>query len=71
MESPLIGPKDSNIFPEELPSFKEITEHYFNVMHSLGVKLSKFIALALEVPESFFDEYFIQVMTTYILLFMN
>ena len=47
-----------NQWPENLPGFKEVVEEYMAAMEALGKKLLPLWALALELPEDFFQPYF-------------
>ncbi|MBI1198678.1 MAG: isopenicillin N synthase family oxygenase [Phenylobacterium sp.] len=45
-------------WPENLPGFKENVQEYFKACESLGNRLLKIYAAALDVPEDYFDEAF-------------
>jgi len=47
-----------NQWPENLPGFREVVEEYMGAMETLGKKLLPLWALALELPEDFFQPYF-------------
>lgn len=47
-----------NQWPENLPGFREVVEEYMAAMEALGKKLLPLWALALDLPEDFFDSYF-------------
>lgn len=52
--TPLHGP---NQWPGDLPGFKETMERYFETASALGRELMHAFALALELPETYFDRY--------------
>jgi isopenicillin N synthase-like dioxygenase len=54
-----------NQWPENLPGFREVVEEYMGAMESLGKKLLPLWALALELPEDFFQPYFKENYTYY------
>lgn len=47
-----------NQWPSDLPGFKETIEEYMSAMEQLGKSLLPIWALALELPENFFEPYF-------------
>ena len=47
-----------NPWPDEVPSMKDAFCNYFRVMEELGRKMMRLCALALKLPESFFDKKF-------------
>lgn len=46
----------TNLWPSDLPDFREALEAYYRPMLDLGLHLSRLIALSLDLPEHFFDE---------------
>ncbi len=51
--SKLFGP---NVWPEELPEFQEEVYAYFEAIFNLGRTLFRAFALALDLPENYFDK---------------
>lgn len=49
---------ESNQWPDNLPGFRETVEEYMQTMEALGKRLLPLWALALELPEDFFEPYF-------------
>lgn len=47
-----------NQWPDNLPGFREVVEEYMRAMEALGKKLLPLWALALNLPEDFFQPYF-------------
>lgn len=47
-----------NQWPEDLPGFREVVEEYMSAMEALGKKLLPLWALALDLPEDFFQPFF-------------
>ncbi|RMX04920.1 isopenicillin N synthase family oxygenase [Corticibacter populi] len=45
-----------NVWPENLPGFKEAYEEYFQVMSELAAAMMRIFALALKLPEHYFDD---------------
>ncbi len=45
-----------NVWPEELPEFRAVLYRYFEQVRALGCRLFRGFALALDVPEHYFDE---------------
>ena len=45
-----------NVWPEELPEFKEIALDVYRRLEKTGVEMLKAIALYLDLPENYFDE---------------
>ncbi len=45
-----------NVWPEELPEFREVVYRYFEQVRALGCRLFQGFALALDTPEHYFDE---------------
>ncbi|MCB0374583.1 MAG: hypothetical protein KDD04_01540 [Sinomicrobium sp.] len=45
-----------NVYPESLPSFKPVLDAYYNEMWKLGTRLLNVFAIALGLPETFFDD---------------
>ncbi len=54
-----------NQWPENLPGFREVVEEYMAAMEALGKSLLPLWALALDLPEDFFDPYFKNCYTYY------
>jgi len=52
-DNPLIG---SNVWPSEVPSFQPDVYAYFEDLMALGRRLYRLFALALDMPEDFFDD---------------
>lgn len=48
----LYGP---NLYPQELPEFRAIFDCYYNALYQLGQRIFRALALALDLPEQFFD----------------
>ena len=46
-----------NQYPNEPPHFKEAFEQYIEVMKSLGLAIMHAMAMSLNLPEDFFDQY--------------
>lgn len=51
-----MGNMPSNVFPEELPEFKEYTLEVYRTFENAGKMLLRAIALYLELPEDYFEE---------------
>lgn len=49
-----------NIWPTELPDFKEYTLQAFDTLLKAGIQMLRAIALFLELPEDYFDKYVLQ-----------
>lgn len=54
-----------NQWPEGLPGFREVVEEYMTAMEDLGKSLLPLWALALDLPEDYFDPYFKNCYTYY------
>jgi isopenicillin N synthase-like dioxygenase len=52
---PFHGP---NQWPTDVPGFRETMEEYFAAVHRLAREVTHAIALALELPEDYFDDWF-------------
>ncbi len=59
--TPLHGP---NQWPENIPGWRETMEEYYNAMEALGREMLHAFALALEIPETYFDFWLEAPMTT-------
>lgn len=46
-----------NQWPDALPAFREVMEHYYAAAHQLGETLVRGLAVSLAMPERFFDDY--------------
>ncbi|MCS7004099.1 MAG: isopenicillin N synthase family oxygenase [Cytophagales bacterium] len=46
----------ANVFPEEVPEFKELTVQTFRILENTGLTLLRAIALYLQLPENYFDD---------------
>ncbi|MEY4930511.1 MAG: hypothetical protein RI909_1235 [Bacteroidota bacterium] len=53
---PIKNEYPDNVWPEELPEFKEIALDVYRRLESTGVQMLKAIALYLGLPENYFDE---------------
>ncbi len=51
-----IGTMPSNIFPDELPEFKEYTLEVYKTFENAGKTLLRAIAIYLKLPENYFEE---------------
>jgi isopenicillin N synthase-like dioxygenase len=51
-----IGTMPSNIFPDELPEFREYTLEVYKTFENAGKTLLRAIAIYLKLPENYFDE---------------
>jgi len=51
-----IGTMPSNVFPEELPEFKEYTLEVYRTFENAGKMLLRAIALYLKLPEEYFED---------------
>ena len=51
-----IGTMPSNVFPEELPEFKEFTLEVYKTFENAGKTLLRAIAIYLSLPEDYFEE---------------
>lgn len=51
-----IGAMPANVFPEELPEFKEYTLEVYRTFENAGKTLLRAIAIYLGLPEQYFDE---------------
>jgi isopenicillin N synthase-like dioxygenase len=58
---PLHGP---NLWPTGLPGWQDTMQTYYNAMESLGRRMMGGFALALDLPEDFFDGFLGEPMTT-------
>ena len=71
-DKPLSGP---NVWPNEaelgLDGWRDTMLEYFGVMHSLGMRLTGHLALALGQPKNFFDGHFSDSMSALRLLHYN
>jgi isopenicillin N synthase-like dioxygenase len=52
--SRLLGP---NVWPREVPGFREVVNAYYGQVFSLGRALLRGFALALDLPAAYFDDY--------------
>jgi len=59
--TPLHGP---NQWPQNLPGWREVMEDYYAAMEFLGRELLHAFALALDIPETYFDRWLDAPMTT-------
>lgn len=59
--TPLHGP---NQWPEDLPGWRETLQAYYNACERLGLQLMRAFALALALPEDYFDRYLGEPMAT-------
>ena len=53
--SPWHGSEPENLWPREVPGFREATLGLYRALDELGVTILRAIALGLELPEHFFD----------------
>lgn len=53
-KTPLHGP---NLWPEDLPGWRETMEEYYGALSQLGRRIMHAFALALDLPEDYFDEW--------------
>ena len=53
---PIKNEYPENIWPEEVPEFKEIALDVYRRLEKTGVQMLKAIALYMELPENYFDE---------------
>ena len=53
---PIKNEYPENIWPEEVPEFKEIALDVYRRLEKTGVQMLRAIALYLELPENYFDE---------------
>ncbi len=59
--TPLHGP---NQWPSDLPGWQETMQDYYTACQQLGLRLMRAFALALELPEAYFDAYLREPMAT-------
>jgi isopenicillin N synthase-like dioxygenase len=59
--TPLHGP---NQWPENLPGWRETMSSYYDALTALGTQILHAFAIALDLPETFFDEHLTTPMTT-------
>jgi isopenicillin N synthase-like dioxygenase len=59
--TPLHGP---NQWPQNLPGWRETMQTYYDTLTSLGTQILHAFAIALDLPETFFDEHLTTPMTT-------
>ncbi|GHN00615.1 flavonol synthase [Cytophagales bacterium WSM2-2] len=55
-DDPIKKEYPDNIFPKELPEFKEISLEVYKQLERTGVQMLKAIALYLNLPENYFDD---------------
>jgi len=60
-QTPLHGP---NQWPKDLPGWQDSMQTYYDTCQQLGLQLMHAFALALELPENFFDEFLQYPMAT-------
>ena len=56
VQDELQGYYGPNIWPEEIPEFKEVTMKVYRTLESIGRELLRAIALYLDLPENYFDD---------------
>jgi isopenicillin N synthase-like dioxygenase len=59
--TPLHGP---NQWPQNLPGWREAMQNYYDSLTALGTEILHAFAIALNLPETFFDEHLTTPMTT-------
>ncbi|KAM3068857.1 hypothetical protein ACMFMG_011019 [Clarireedia jacksonii] len=52
---PVTGKPSPNSWPTNNPRFRTVMTHYYNYLHKFSKQLSRTFALALDLPETFFD----------------
>jgi len=57
---PLHGP---NMWPADLPGWRETMEEYVSAVITLSVRITHLLAMALDLPEDWFDQYFTRPLT--------
>jgi isopenicillin N synthase-like dioxygenase len=55
-ENPVLREYPANIFPDEVPEFKQMTVHAFRTLESAGLELLRAVALHLDLDENYFDD---------------